>query len=84
MVSDETGRPHWVYETRQETWGGPLVAGGRLYFGNKTHFYVMAEGKSPELLSRIRLGSPIYSTPVAAGGVLYVASQHYLWAVGGQ
>lgn len=80
----DTGRPCWVYETREETWGGPLVADGRLYFGNKTHFYVMAAGKTQELVSRIRLGSPIYSTPVAANGVLYIASQHYLWAVSRQ
>ncbi len=36
------------------------------------------------LLSRIPLGSPIYCTPVAANGVLYVASQRYLWAVQAQ
>ena len=34
-----------------------------------------------KVLSEIRLGSPAYSTPIAANGVLYVASQKYLWAV---
>jgi outer membrane protein assembly factor BamB len=77
----ETGQCQWVYETKAETWGGPLVADGKLYFGNQKMFYVMAEGREPKLLSEIKLGNPMYTTPVAANGVLYVASQHYLWAV---
>ena len=77
----ETGQCQWVYETKAETWGGPLVADGKLYFGNQKMFYVMAEGREPKLLSEIKLGNPMYTTPVVANGVLYVASQHYLWAV---
>lgn len=77
----ETGRRHWVYDTKAETWGGPLVADGKIFFGNKREFYVMAAGRRPEVLSRIRLGAPVYSTPIAANGVLYVGSQRYLWAV---
>ena len=77
----ETGQCHYVHETKAETWGGPLVADGKLYFGNKNEFYVMAAGKEPKVLTRLRLGSPVYSTPIAANGVVYVASQRYLWAV---
>jgi outer membrane protein assembly factor BamB len=76
-----TGECHWVYETKAETWGGVLVADGKLFFGNKRMFYVMTAGKERKLISEIRLGSPMYTTPIAANGVLYVASQHYLWAV---
>lgn len=77
----ETGECRWTHDTKAETWGGPLLADGKVYFGNKRDFYVMAMGREPRVLSRIRLGSPVYSTPVAANGVLYVASQRYLWAV---
>jgi outer membrane protein assembly factor BamB len=77
----ETGQCYWVYETKAETWGGPLLADGKLYFGNQKQFFIMAQGKQPKLLSSVRPGSPVYSTPIAANGVLYVASQHYLWAV---
>lgn len=82
-VDAETGKPYWIHETNAETWGGPLVADGKLFFGNKKEFYVMAAGKEPKMLAAIHLGSPVYSTPVAANGVLYVASQRYLWAVRG-
>jgi hypothetical protein len=40
----------------------------------------MAAGREAKLLSEVRLGSPIYSTPVAANGTVYIASQHQLWA----
>ncbi len=77
----DTGRRRWMYETKAETWGGALVADGKLYLGNKRAFFVFACGDRVKLLSKMRLGSPAYSTPVAANGVLYVASQRYLWAV---
>jgi outer membrane protein assembly factor BamB len=80
-VEADTGKPCWVYETKAEAWGSPLVADGKVFFGNQKDFYVMAAGREPRVLSKIRLGSPVYSTPVVANGVLYVASQHYLWAV---
>lgn len=78
----DTGECHWVYDTGAETWGGVLVGDGKLYLGNKRHFCVFSAGKEqPKVLSKVRLGSPAYSTPIAANGVVYVTSQRYLWAV---
>ncbi|MFZ5831693.1 MAG: PQQ-binding-like beta-propeller repeat protein [Planctomycetota bacterium] len=77
----ETGQCHWKFEANMETWGGPLVADGKLYWGTKKHFYVFTAGREPQLLSQLNLGSPVYTTPVAANGVLFIASQRYLWAV---
>ena len=76
----DTGEVRWVYETKGETWGSVLVADGRLYLGNKRQFFVLAEGPEPRLLSKIRLGAPVYSTPIAANGTLYVSDGRYLWA----
>jgi len=78
----ETGQCRWVLQTKAEVWGGPLVADGRIYLGNKRELFVLAAGEEPKVLSRIRLGASVYSTPIAANGVLYVASQRYLWAAG--
>jgi len=77
----EDGRVLWTHETNAETWGGALLADGKLFLGNKREFFVLAAGRELNVLSEIRLGAPAYSTPVAANGVLYVASQRYLWAV---
>jgi outer membrane protein assembly factor BamB len=79
-VDTETGKRCWVYETKNETWGGPLVADGKLYFGNKRMLYIMTAGRKSKLLNKMRMSAPVYSTPIAANGVLYVASNRYLWA----
>jgi hypothetical protein len=42
---------------------------------------VLAAGRQKKLLAEIRLGSQVRSTPAVSDGVLYVASQCYLWAV---
>jgi outer membrane protein assembly factor BamB len=80
-LDSQTGECYWVHDTGAETWGGPLVADGKMFLGNKRSFFVMTPGKTAQVLHEIRLGSPAYSTPVAANGVLYVMSQRYLWAV---
>ncbi|MBI3877311.1 MAG: PQQ-binding-like beta-propeller repeat protein, partial [Verrucomicrobia bacterium] len=41
---------------------------------------VMAAGKEKKVISEVNLGAPIYSTPVVANGVLYVASNTHLFA----
>jgi outer membrane protein assembly factor BamB len=76
----QDGRCHWVHETNNETWGGPLVADGKLFFGNRRSLYVMAEGREARLLQTVRMPAPVYSTPIAANGALYVACNRYLWA----
>ena len=80
----DTGKRYWVYETGSSAWGSILAADGKLYFGSKSEFFVMAAGKEVKVLSRVSLGAPLYTTPVVANGVLYVASQQYLWAVQGR
>ena len=76
-----TGEKYWFYPTGSEVWGSTMVADGKIYLGTKKGLLVLAAGKKPKLLASIHLGTPVYCTPVAANGVLYVASQRYLWAV---
>ena len=77
----ETGKPHWVHNTRAEAWGSPFVADGKVYLGTKRRFHVFAAGSQLKELAAISLSAPVYGTPIAANGVLYVPSNRYLWAV---
>ncbi len=77
-----TGRAIWTHQMRGHVWGSTLLADGKLYVGDEYgDFVVLAAGRDEKVISKTNLGSAIYSTPVAANGVLYVASQTHLYAV---
>jgi len=76
----DTGRLHWVHETNSKVWGSTLVADGKIYMPTDKGLFVLAAGKEVKVIGRINLGAPVWATPVAANGVLYVASKNYLWA----
>ncbi len=78
----ETGQCHWVHETHSAVWGSTLVADGKVYMPTPNGLIVLAAAREKKVLSRINVGAPIYTTPVVANGVLYVASRAgWLWAV---
>lgn len=77
----DTGKSCWVHDTGSETWGGPLLADGKLYFGSKRDFYIMAAGREAKLLSTMRMSAPVHSTAIAANGTVYIASNRFLWAI---
>jgi outer membrane protein assembly factor BamB len=80
-----TGKLHWVYDMKAHMWGSTLVADGKVYVGDEDgDFVVLAAkgGAQATVLSETNLGAPVYSTPIVANGVMYVASQTHLFAIG--
>jgi outer membrane protein assembly factor BamB len=77
----ETGKVHWTHDMKAHMWGSTFVADGKLYAGDEDgDFVVMNASKEKKLISETNLGSPVYSTPVVANGVVYVASNTHLFA----
>lgn len=77
----ETGKVYWVHDMKAHIWGSTLVADGKVYCGDEDgDLVVFAAKKEKQILSDTNLGGPIYSTPVAANGVLYVHSNTHLFA----
>ena len=77
----DTGNVNWVYESLSRSIASTMVADGKVYMPDEKRLEVLAAGRSMKLLSQISLGDPVWSTPVAANGVLFVTSRKYLWAV---
>ena len=78
----ETGKLYWTHDMKAHMWGSTLVADGKVYCGDEDgDFVVLAAEKEKKLLSEANLGAPVYSTPVVANGVVYVASNAHLYAI---
>ncbi len=81
----ETGKLNWVYDMKAHMWGSTMVADGKVYVGDEDGDFVILAAKGgdkPEVLSETNLGAPVYSTAVMANGVMYIASQTHLFAIG--
>ncbi len=77
----ETGKLYWTHDMKAHMWGSTFVADGKLYLGDEDgDFVIMAASKEKKVLSEVNLQSPIYSTPIVANGVIYVASNTHLYA----
>jgi outer membrane protein assembly factor BamB len=67
----KTGQVLWTHDMFAAVWGSPLVVDGR----------VIQEGKTLKVLGEYNLGSSVYSTPVAANGVMYISNRNQLIAL---
>lgn len=75
------GTEYWAHELNGRVFCSPFCADGKVYIGTDTgRFTVAAATREKKILSEIRFDGPIYATPVAANGVLYIASQRKLYA----
>ena len=81
-VSARTGQAYWTHEARGQIWASPLVADGKVYVGSKRgEVYIFAASQEKQILAKVDLGSPINPSPVAANGVLYIATMRELFAL---
>ena len=77
----ETGQLYWTHDMKAHIWGSTLVADGKVYAGDEDgDFVVLAATKEKKVISDANLGAPVYSTPIIANGVIYVASNTHLYA----
>ncbi|HWX21643.1 MAG TPA: PQQ-binding-like beta-propeller repeat protein [Candidatus Binatia bacterium] len=80
-VDASTGKVCWVHETKGEIWGSTLVADGKLYVGTcRGDFWVLTASRNKKVIQTMQLDSPMHGSPVAANGVLYVTTMHWLYA----
>ncbi|MEM0896972.1 MAG: PQQ-binding-like beta-propeller repeat protein [Verrucomicrobiota bacterium] len=80
-VDANTGEPFWVFDTKSHIWSSTLVGDGKVYIPNEDgEVIILATGKEMKEIGRVEFSAPIYTSAVAANGVLYVASMTHLFA----
>lgn len=77
-----TGKPYWTHDMLAAAWGSPLIVDGKVYIGDEDgDITVLKHGKELEIISEINMGNSVYSTPVVANGVLYIANKSHVFAI---
>jgi outer membrane protein assembly factor BamB len=78
----KTGQVYWVHDMLAAVWGSPLLVEGRIYLGDEDgDVVVLQAGKEKKVLGEMAMGSSVYSTPVPAGGTLFIANRNQLVAL---
>lgn len=78
----KTGQLYWKHDCEGRAWGGGLAADGKLYVATEGgSLLTFALGKEKKLLGTSMFEGSMASTPVAANGVLYVATEKFLFAL---
>jgi outer membrane protein assembly factor BamB len=77
-----TGKVLWKHDAFAAVWGSPLVADGKVYLGDEDgDLAVLRAGNRLEVLAEVNLGAPVYTTPAARDGALYVATSSRLYVL---
>ncbi len=78
----KTGAKLWEHDTKAEIWGSPYYVDGKIYLGTGDgDVHILAHGKERKIVGKVEMEETIYSTPVAANGVLYVMTMKNLYAI---
>ncbi len=81
----KTGQKHWTHDTFAAVWGSPYVVDGKVMLGTESgEVFVLQQGKELKVLGTMDLITSVYTTPVAANGVLYINNRNTLYAIAGK
>lgn len=81
----KTGKPYWTYDMFAAAWGSPLIVEGKVYIGDEDGDITIFElSKEQNILGEINMDNAVYSTPIVANNVLYIANKSTLFAIEAQ
>jgi len=80
--ANKGGKPFWKHDVEAKPWGSGLAADGKYYIGNSDgNLVTFSTSKEEKVLGTTAFGGSIVSTPIAANGTLYVATETFLYAI---
>jgi outer membrane protein assembly factor BamB len=78
----KTGKFHWTHDMLSACWSSALIAGGHVYVGNEDGIvFVFKHGPQAEVVREIDMKNSVYTTPMVANGVLFIANRTNLFAI---
>jgi len=81
-LDPNTGKEFWKHDVFAAVWSSPSVVDGKVFLGDEDgDLVVLAAGHKKQKLFEGNFESCVYTTPVAANGVLFVTSRDHLFAL---
>jgi outer membrane protein assembly factor BamB len=82
-VDAQTGKCHWTYDMLAASWGSTLIAGDYVYVGDEDGDIVVfrCDKQQHEPVTEINMINSVYSTPIIANGVMYIANKDHIFAI---
>ena len=78
----ESGKFHWKHKMERDSWSSTLAADSKIFTGTRGgDFWIIEDSKQMKVIHKAKFPRPIHSTPIAANGVLYVATMNKLYAI---
>jgi outer membrane protein assembly factor BamB len=90
----KTGKRHWTYDMFAASWASPLIVEDKVYIGDEDGDVAIfpltsdpkkalkdVDGELEPAIGVINMGNSVYSTPIVANNVLYIANKSTLFAI---
>jgi outer membrane protein assembly factor BamB len=80
----KTGKAHWTHDMLAQSWSTPLIAGDKVYIADqdgKVTVFELSNEKKMVGNDAQDMGSPVYTTPIVANGVLFISTFNSLYAI---
>jgi outer membrane protein assembly factor BamB len=93
-IDANTGKQYWTYDLFASAWSAPLIVDGKVYIGDVDGDVAIfpltkdpakalqrVKGELKPALGEINMNNAIYTTPVVANNVLFIANKNTLYAI---
>ena len=81
-IDVNSGETLWTEDMLAAVWSSPMVVDGKVFLGDEDGDVVVFEaGREKNVLFETNMFNSIYTTPVAANGVLYITNRRTLFAI---
>ena len=78
----KAGKVHWTHDMVAASWGSPLIVDGTVYIGDEDGDVTIFDlAPKMNIIAEINMQNSVYSTPVVANNVLYIANKSTLYAI---
>lgn len=80
---------YWKYDMFAAAWGSPLIVDGKVYIGDEDgDIAIFKLSSDPDVamsdeepIAEVNVGNAVYSSPIVANDVLYIANKSTLFAI---